>query len=130
MVEITREGLFTLDSAVVHKAVFHCLPYTQPPSFKFLGVIYMSVCLSVCLSTCLPVCLSVFLPACLSFYLPVCLSVCLSTCLSVCLSVSCGGVNRQSLYCKAICVLIYCFYSFDFYLWPSYFIFCVLPFDF
>ena len=49
MVEITREGLFTLDSAIVHKAVFHCLPYSHPPPYKFLGVIYMSVYLSVCL---------------------------------------------------------------------------------
>ena len=29
------------------KAVFHCLPYTHPPSYKFLRVIYMSVYLSV-----------------------------------------------------------------------------------
>ena len=50
VVDITREGLFTLDSAIVHKAVFHYLPYTHPPTYKFLGVIYMSVCLSVCLS--------------------------------------------------------------------------------
>ena len=49
MVEITREGLFTLDSAIVHKAVFHCLPYSHPPPYKFLGVNYMSVYLSVCL---------------------------------------------------------------------------------
>ena len=49
MVEITREGLFTLDSAIVHKAVCHCLPYTHPPPYKFLGVIFMFVCLSVCL---------------------------------------------------------------------------------
>ena len=83
MVEITREGLFTLDSAIVHKAVFHCLPYTHPPPYKFLGFIYTSVCLPTCL------------PACLSVYL------------SVCVSVSCGGVNRQSLHYKAICVLIY-----------------------
>ena len=47
MVEITTEGLFTLDSAIVHKAVFNCLPYTHPPPYKFLGVIYMSVYLSV-----------------------------------------------------------------------------------
>ena len=52
MVEITREGPFTLDSAIVHKVVFHCLPYTHSPPYKFLGVIYMSVCLSVCLSVC------------------------------------------------------------------------------
>ena len=113
MVEITREGLFTLDSAAVHKAVFHCLPYTHPPPFKFLGVIYMSVCLSV--------------------YMPTCLSVCLSTCLSVCLSVSCGGVNRQSLYCKAICVLIYCFFihlTFIFGPFTSSFVFCLLCFKF
>ena len=45
MVEITRKELFTLDSAIVHKAVFHCLPYTHPPPYKFIGVIYMSVCL-------------------------------------------------------------------------------------
>ena len=57
MVEISREGLFTLDSAIVHTAVFHCLPYTHPPPYKFLGVIYMSVCLFVCLPTCLAVCL-------------------------------------------------------------------------
>ena len=49
MVEITREGRFTLDSAIVHKAVFHCLPYSHPPPYKFLGVIHMSVYLSVCL---------------------------------------------------------------------------------
>ena len=61
VVEITREGLFTLDSAIVHKAVFTvCLPYTYPPPYRFLR-----------LSTCL----SGFLPACL---LRVCLSVRLS----------------------------------------------------
>ena len=59
MVEITREGLFTLDSAIVHKAVFHCLSYTHPPPYKFLWIIYMYVCLSVCLPACLSVCLSV-----------------------------------------------------------------------
>ena len=69
MVEITREGLFTLDSATVHKAVFHYLPYTQQPPYKFLGAIYMYVCLSVCLSVSLPACL------------PSCQSVCLSVCL-------------------------------------------------
>ena len=53
MVEITREGFFILDSAIVHKAVFHCLPYTHPPPYKFLGVINMSVCMSVSLSVCL-----------------------------------------------------------------------------
>ena len=58
MVEITREELFILDSAIVHKAVFHCLPYTHPPPYKFLGVIYMSVCLSSYLPVCLSVCLS------------------------------------------------------------------------
>ena len=57
MVEITREGLFTLDSAIVHKAVFHCPPYTHPPPYKCLGVIYISVCLSVCPYACLSVCL-------------------------------------------------------------------------
>ena len=109
MVEITREGLFTLDSAIVHKAVFHCLPTHHP---NFFGVIYMSVCLSVCLS--------VFLSACLR--------VCLPACLSVCLSVLCGGVNRQSLYCKAICVLIYFFCWFDFIFGPftSSCVFCLL----
>ena len=95
MVEITREGLFALDSAIVHKTVYHCLPYTHPPPYKCLGVIYMSVCMYVCLSVCLM-----------------------------------WWLNRQSLYCKAICVLIYFFYSFDFYLWPFYFIFCVLSFVF
>ena len=61
MVKNTREGLFILDSAIVHKAVFHCLLYTHPPPYTFLGVIYMSVCLSVCLPACLSVCLYVCL---------------------------------------------------------------------
>ena len=56
MVEITREGLFTLDSAIVYEAVFHCLPYIHPQNCKFLGVIYMSVCLPVCLYVCLMWC--------------------------------------------------------------------------
>ena len=101
MVEITREGLFTLDSAIVHKAVFHCLPYAHPTPYKFLGVIYMSVCLP--------------------------------TCLRVCLSVLCGGVNRQSLYCNAICVLIYFFFidlTVIFGPFSSFFVFCLLCFKF
>ena len=109
MVEITREGLFTLDSAIVHKAFFHCLPYTDPPPYKFLGVIYMSVCLSICLSVSLP------------------------ASLSVCLSVQCGGVNSQSLYCKAICVLIYFFFihlTFTFGPFTSSFVLCLLWFKF
>ena len=55
------EGLFTLDSTIVHKTVFHCLPFTHPPPYTFIGVIYMSVCLSVSLSVCLPFCLFVCL---------------------------------------------------------------------
>ena len=104
MVENTREGLFTLDSAIIHKAVFRCLPYTHPPPYKFLGVIYMSVCQSVFLSACLRVCLSVL----------------------------CGGMNRQSLYCKAICVLIYFFIDLTFIFGPftSSFVFCLLFFKF
>ena len=80
---------------------------------SFLGVIYMSVCLLVFLSACLPACL----PACVS----------------VCLSVLCGGVNRQSLYCKAICVLIYFFFidlTFIFGRFTSSFVFCLLCFKF
>ena len=110
MVEITREGLFTLDSAIVHKAVYHCPPYTHLPPYKFLWVIYMSVCLSS--------------------YRLVCLRVCLSVYLLVCLSVLCGGVNRQSLYCKAICVLIYFFLLIWLLLLVLYFIFCLLCFKF
>ena len=68
MVEITRRGLFTLNSAIVHKAVFHCLPYTHPPPYKFLGVIFTSVCLSSYLPAYLRVCLSVCLPACLMWW--------------------------------------------------------------
>ena len=93
MVEITREGLFTLDSAIVHKALFHCLLYTHPPPCKFLGVIYMSLCLSIL----------------------------------------CCGVNIQSLYCKAICVLIYFFFidlTFIFGPFTSSFVFCLLCFKF
>ena len=56
MVEITREGLFTLDSAIVHKAVIYPIPTHQPISF--LG---LSTCLIVSLSTCLSVHLSVCL---------------------------------------------------------------------
>ena len=63
VVEITREGLFTLDSAIVHKAVFHCLPYTNPPPYKLF---WLSTCLYVCLSTCQPACLSVCLSVRLS----------------------------------------------------------------
>ena len=60
MVEITREGLFTLDSTIVHKAVFQCLPYTHTPLYRFLGVIYMFVWLPTCLpAACLSVRLSV-----------------------------------------------------------------------
>ena len=74
----------------------------------------MSVCLSVCLSS----------------YLPACVSVCLS----VCPSVLCGGVNRQSLYCKDICVLIYFFIDLTFIFGPLLhllcFAFCVLNFVF
>ena len=113
MVEITREGLFTLDFAIVHKTVFHCLSYTHPPPYKLLGVIYMSACLSV--------------------YLSVFLSACLPVCLPVCLSVCCGGVNRQSLYCKAICVLIYFFFihlTFIFGPFTSSFVFCLSCFKF
>ena len=58
MVEITRAGLFILDSATVHKAVFYYLPYTHHHPIRFLG---LSTCLSVCLPACLPVCLSVCL---------------------------------------------------------------------
>ena len=113
MVEITKEGLYTLDSAIVHKAVFHSLPYTHPPPYKFLGVIYRSVCLSVFLSTCL--------------------FVCLPACVSVCLSVLCGGVNRQSVYCKATCVLIHIFFidlTFIFGPFTSSFVFCLLCYKF
>ena len=104
MVEITRDGLFTIDSAIEHTAVFHCLPYTHQPHYRFLGFIYMSVCLS----TCLP------------------------DCVSVCLSVLYGGMNRQSLYCKAICVLLYFFFYFTFIFGPftSSFVFCLLCFKF
>ena len=101
MVEITREGLSTLDSAIVHKAVFHCLPYIHPQPYKFLGGSYMSVCLS--------------------------------SYMSVCLSVLCSGVNRQSLYCKAICVLIYFFFidlTFIFGPFTSSLVFCLLCFKF
>ena len=89
MVDITREGLFILDSAIVHTAVLHCLPYTRPPPYKFLEVIYMSVYLSVFL-----------------------MWWCEQTI-----------VILQGYMCTYIF-----FYSFDFYLWPFYFIFCVLPF--
>ena len=68
VVKITREGLFTLDSAIVHKTVFHCLPYTHQPPYKFLGVVYMSVCLSVCLSVYLPACLRVCLSVCIMWW--------------------------------------------------------------
>ena len=62
--EIARERLFTINSTILHKAVFHCLPYTHPPHYKFLGG-YLHVCLSVCLPACLPACVS----ACLRVYL-------------------------------------------------------------
>ena len=112
MVEITEEGLYTIDSTIVHKAVFHCLPYTHPPPYKFLGG-YLLVCLSICLSS----------------YLPACLRVCLSFCLSV----LCDGVIRQSLYCKALCVLIYFYFiylTFIFGPFTSSFVFCLLCFKF
>ena len=105
MVEITREGLFTLDSTIVHKVVFHCLPYTHPPPYTFIGVIYMSVCLSVCLSFCL----------------------------SVCLSVLCCCVNRQSLYLQGyMCTYILFFIDLTFIFVPftSSFMFCLLCFVF
>ena len=106
MVEITREGLFTLDSAIVHKAVIHCLLYTHPPPYKFLGVIYMSGCLSVCLPT----------------YLTACLSVCLM------------WWREQTiviLQCY-MCVLIYFFIHLTFIFGPltSSFVFCLLCFKF
>ena len=48
------------------------------------------------------------------------------------MSVECGGVNRQSLYCKALCVLIYFFIHLTFIFGPftSSFVFYLLCFKF
>ena len=138
MVDITREGHFTLDSAIVHKVVFHCLPYTHLPPYKFLGVIYMSVCLFVCLSVCLPTCL------------PACLSVCMSVCLSVCLMwwreqtiVILQGYMRTFIFLIHLTFIfgpftssfVFCLLCFKFYLQKGFFpvlsfVFCVLTFSF
>ena len=107
MVEITREGLFTLDFSIIHKTVIHCLPYTHPPSYKFRGVIYMSVCLSVYLSV----------------YLPACLSVCLS-------NVVAWTDNR---YVARLYMYLYPFLihlTFIFGPFTSYVVFCLLCFKF
>ena len=106
MVEITREGLFTLYSAIVHKAVFHCLPYTHPPPYKFLGVIYMSVCLSVCLPICLP------------------------ACLSICLSVLCGTDTRYIARLYVYLNIFFIDFAFIFGHFTSSFVFCLLCFKF
>ena len=114
MVEITREGLFTLDSAIVHKAVFHCQPYTHPPPYKFLGVIYMSVCLSVYLS--------VFLPACLPACLPVCLSICLMWWCEQTIAILQGYMRTY--------ILFFIHLTFIFGPFTSSFVFCLLCFKF
>ena len=60
LVEITRGSkiyftfqIFAWDSAVVQKAVFPLPSLTQPPLYKFLGVIYVFVFLPACMSVCL-----------------------------------------------------------------------------
>ena len=109
MVEITREGLFTLDSTIVHKAVFHCLPYDHPPPFKFLGG-----CLHVCLSVCLPICQ------------PACVYACLSVCLM--------WWREQTIVILQgyICTYILFFIDLTFIFCPftSSFVFCLLCFKF
>ena len=65
MVEITREGLFTLDSAIVHKLISIAYPIPTHHPISFFG---LSTCLSVCLSVCLPACLSVCLSVCLIWW--------------------------------------------------------------
>ena len=69
----------------------------------------------------------------MSVCLPICLpAACLSVCPSVCLSVLCGGVNRQSLYCKAICVFFIVCIDLNCIFGPftSSFVFCLLCFKF
>ena len=64
MVEITRKGLFTLDSAIVELfSISYPIPTHNPISF--LG---LSSRLSVCRPTCLPTCVSVCLSACLMWW--------------------------------------------------------------
>ena len=52
-----------------------------------VGLIYLSVCLFVCLPVYLSICLSIYLSSYLSFYLSICLPSYLSFCLSICLSI-------------------------------------------
>ena len=66
-------------------------------------------------------------------WLPTCLhAACLSVRLSVCLSFLCGGVNTQSLYCNAICVLFIFYIDLNCIFGPftSSFVFCLLCFKF
>ena len=133
MVKITKEGLYILDSAIVHKAVFHCLPYTHPPPFKFLGG-YLHVCLSVCLPICLPACL----PACLR----VCLSVCLMWWREQTIAISQGHMCTYILFFIDLTFIfgpftssfVFCLFCFKFCLQKGFFpllsfAFCVLTFS-
>ena len=111
MVEITREGLFTLDSATVHKLFSIAYPKPTHHPISFLG-----------LSTCLSVYLSVCLPTCLPAYQSVCLSVCLMWWREQTI------VILQGYMCTNILIFIHL--TFIFGPFTSSFVFCLLCFKF
>ena len=130
VVEITREGLFTLDSAIVHKAVFHCRAYTHPPPYKFLGG-YLHVCLSVCLSACLLACL------------PACLSVCLMwwreqtivilqgyICTFILFFIDLTFIFGPFTSSFVFCLLCFAFCVLNFVFRKGSILYCILPFSF
>ena len=128
MVEITREGLFTLDSAIVYKAVFHCLPYTTLHPISFLGVVY--ICLSVFLSACLPACL----PACVSVCLPVCLMWWREQTLVIMQGYMCTYIlffmNLTFIFGPFTSSFVFCLLCLKFCFRKGSFLYCLLPFAF
>ena len=133
MVDITKEGLFTLDFAIVHKAVFHCLPYAHPPPYKFLGVIYMSVCLSTWLLACLYLCLSACLSVCLMWWHERTIVIlqgymCSYILFFIHLTFIFGPFTSSFVFCplcskRFLCFIVFCLLRFNFQLFT--FVFCV-----